>query len=57
MLLVAFGHQKTHYYCDSNILSSSIDITASDSSLPKTWVVTHVTKEHYQQLYNNEVAK
>ncbi len=49
MLLVAFGHQKAHYYCDSNIgkiPSSSIYITAGDSSLPNTWVATHVTKEH-----------
>ncbi len=60
MLLVAFGHQKAHYYYDSNIgkiPSSSIYITASDSLLPKTWVVPHVTKEHYQQFNNNEIAK
>ncbi len=60
VLLVGFGHQRVHYYCDSNIgkiPSSSIDITASDSSLPNTWVATHVTKEHYQQFNNNEVAK
>ncbi len=60
MLLVAFGHQKAHYYCDNDIgkiPSSTIDITASDSSLPSTWVATHVTKEHYQQFNNNEAVK
>ncbi len=56
-LHLAFGHQKAHYYCDRNIgkiPSSSIYITASDSSLPNA---THVTKEHYQQFNNNEIDK
>ncbi len=34
----------------------SIDITASDSSQPNTWVAIHVTKEHFQLFNNIEVA-